>query len=289
MNVLLVALLLPACSGPEDPGTWVDATADDRWPVDSGSPRLPLWSAQEVADQVDLAVSKGIPTPQRVLTNYLDLLAHGDEICPGNYFQEGFVVLGGCDSADGYHFTGAAGVVRDDQRSGEGENWTGQLRVSSAPADYVITRPDQSRLIAGGTYFLELRAHEGRQEWAARIGGTFEDEAAADWLGGAFSGMLMIDGTEDQGGIQQRISGSLSVDGVAIDMQNVQLALSQCPNGFVGGSFRVRQPDATWNSIQLPQGCGTCGEVQWEGGESLGSGCMDAQPWIDHIAAIRTW
>ncbi len=289
MNVLLVALLLPACSAPEAPGPWVDATADDRWPVDSGTPRLPAWSAQGVADQVDLAVAKGIPTPQRVLSDYLDLLAHGDESCPGNYFEEGFVVLGGCDSADGYHFTGAAGVVREDQRSGEGEGWTGQLRISSAPADYVITRPDQSRLIAGGTFFLEFRAQAERQEWAARIGGTFEDEAAEDWLGAAFSGMLNIDGTEDPGGIRQRISGSLSVGGVAIDMQDVELQPSLCPDGFVGGTFRVRQEDATWSQLSLPKACGACGEVQWEGGESLGSGCIDPKPWIDHISAIRAW
>ena len=281
--LLLAALLLPGCQGPEKGGTWVDATADDRWPVDSGAPPAPAWTAQEVADQVNRATSYGLPTPGRVLDDYLELLSHGDEVCPGNYFEEGFVVLGGCDSTEGYHYTGAAGVVREEESGG------GQGRISSAPADYVITRPDGSRLIAGGTFFWELRDQTGRRQWSMRVGGTFEDEAATDWLGAAFSGMLSADGMEDAAGAQQRITGSLSVGGVSMDMQNVVLQPSACPDGFMGGTFRVRQPDATWNELSLPQGCGACGEVRWEGGDSLGSGCVDPQPWIDQIAALKSW
>lgn len=289
INVLLVALLLIGCRGPQEESRWVDVTADDLWPVDSGPPPGPAWTAQEVADRVDEAVSLGIPSPQRVLEDYLELLSHGDEGCPGSYFEEGFVVLGGCDSLEGYHFTGAAGVVREDERQGEGDQEHGHLRISSAPADYVITRPDGSRLIAGGTFFLEQRVQDHRMEWSVRIGGTFEDEAAADWLGAGFSGLLSFDGLADAQGEQQRVTGSMSVGDVAIDMQDVVVQPSVCPDGFMGGRFRVRQADATWNTVELPQGCGACGEVLWEGKEPLGSGCVDPQPWIQHLAALRTW
>jgi hypothetical protein len=283
--VLFAVLLLAGCREPE--GTWVDATADDRWPVDTGVPPRPMWSAQEVADQVDRAASFGVPTPQRVLSDYLELLSHGDDACPGHYFEEGFVVLGGCDSGQGYHYTGAAGVVREDTR--QGDAGSGHLRVNSAPADYVITRPDGSRLIAGGTFFGELRSQEGLQQWTVRLGGTFEDDAATDWLGAGFSGLLAFDGLADMQGVQQRVSGSLSVGGVAIDMQEVVLNPSICPDGFMGGRFRVRQPDASWNELVLPDSCGSCGSVRWEGTELPGSGCVNPKPWIDQIAALRSW
>ena len=103
-------MLAAGCASPA-PAAWVDETADDHWELGVSTDAAgPLWTAQEVADQVDLGLSLGFPTPQVLLADYTELLSHGDETCPGSEFEGGFVMLGGCSTADGYRFSGAAGV-----------------------------------------------------------------------------------------------------------------------------------------------------------------------------------
>lgn len=285
-------LLLAACAPDPVPEAtpWVDPAADDTWPVGgTDTTRAPAWDGQGVADQVDLATSTGLPTPQRVIEVYRELLSHGNDVCPGHEFEGGFVMLGGCTTDEGYHYSGAAGIIEEDSRVWTGDDWTGSVRVTSAPADYVITRPDGDRLAVGGTLRIDLRDDGSHRDWSVAISGTFHDDAGTDWLGEDFSGVLELRGSEDPGRVQQRVNGSLSLFGASMDFQDLEVQPDTCPDGFVGGTIRVRQPDATWNELVLPGGCSPCGEVTWEGGAALGQGCVDPAPWMAVVDQVQVW
>lgn len=291
MLAVHVALFALACvQSPTAEATWVDQRADDTWSVEGADgPGAPQWTAEEVGARIDLATSLGIPEPLSVLAVYTELLSHGDDACPGGEFAGGFVTLEGCTSEQGYRFAGSAGLAIEDERAGEGDDWTGLVSLASAPADYVITRPDGRALEVGGIFRLVLVRAEGQREWRSRLAGTYVDPAAGGWLAPGFSGALQLAGVGEGAAAVQTADGSLGVLGVAIDVSQLVVAPGVCADGFLGGVIRVRQDDATWNVVSLPGECSRCGSVSWEGVEELGEACIDPSPWFASIDDVQSW
>lgn len=265
---------------------WVDPTADDDWSalVPAGE-HTPAWDAAGFAERFDTAFSTGVPLPQPVLDAYRELLSHGDATCPGTDFEDGFLVMGSCTSAEGYTYSGAAGLETEDLREGDPEgDWTGSARVQSAPADYVITRPDGTRLLVGANLMVSVARSTDTQQWSTRIAGTVQDEAATGWLGEGYSGSLEVEGRTDADGSRQWLQGGFTTLGVTLDLVQLEVRPEACADGFVGGTVRMRQEDATWYALVLPEGCGRCGPLTWEGDTALGEACLDPAPLVASMA-----
>lgn len=282
---MLGTLLVGIGCAPPPPG-WVDPTADDDWsalvPADE---HAPAWDAAAFAERFDAAFAAGVPLPQPVLAAYRELLGHGDATCPGTTFEDGFLVMGSCTTAEGYTYSGAAGLQTEDLREGDPEgDWTGTATVTSAPADYVITRPDGTRLLVGGNLAVSVARSTDNQEWSARIAGTVQDEAAAGWLGDGYSGNLDVVGHLDPHGSWQWLHGSFTTLGVTLDLVQLEVRPEACADGFFRGTVRMRQTDATWYEMVLPEGCARCGPLTWEGDTALGEACLDPAPLFASMA-----
>lgn len=289
---LPIVLLLLACAADPAPPAWVDPTADDDWsdlvPTPSRGPAL---TADEVAERVALALADGLPLPQPVLADYRELLAHGDAACPGDTFAEGFQVIGGCTTAEGYTYQGAAGLQVDDRRTvAEDGSWTGEASVLTAPADYVITRPDGTRLQAGGTLSIRVARDAGGDRWSAAILGTWQDDGLPGWLGDGYSGALTVEGSEPPGGEPtQKVDGALTVHGASLQLAGVLVAPETCADGAQAGAVRLRQDDGTWYTLTLDAGCGGCGTLTWDDTEALGEACVDLSALPASLAEARQW
>lgn len=268
---------------------WVDPAADDDWSAAVEAPEhAAAWDAAGVADAFDAALADGLPLPQAALADYVELMGHTDPSCPDAAFSEGFLELDGCTADSGYTYRGSAGLVRADTRViADDGSWTGGYELYFAPADYVILRPDGTGLVAGGNAQVRISHANGQASWNLRLTGTFADAGAGGWLAGGYSGELAIRG-DDAGGPHQTLDGALSVGGAAVTFASVGVAPQTCADGLTGGTIGVRQPDATWYSIALPEGCGSCGEAVWNGTEAIGAVCVDATALIDAIDAAGT-
>lgn len=282
---MLVALTLAGCAAL--PVAWEDPSADDDWSTAIDTPEHRAdWDAAGVAAAFDLALGLGFPAPQAVLADYVELMTHTDASCPGEYFAEGFLELGGCTSDEGYTYRGSAGLMRTDTRVyAEDGSWTGDYGLMFAPADYVIIRPDGSQLDAGGNASVQVRQDDQQRNWNTRMTGTFADADAGGWLAGGVSGDLSVQGHAGSE-VEQVIDGSLSVAGAAVVFSLLRLEPEACPEGAVSGTLGIRQPDSTWYEVVLPEGCGSCGPAVWNGTEDVGEVCLDFGPALDSIAIL---
>lgn len=281
---MLLGLWLLACA-PPTAAPWRDPAADDDWSAAVDAPEHRAeWDADEVAGAFAAALAFGFPAPQDALADYQELMTHTDPACPNAAFSEGFLELDGCTSAEGYTYLGSAGLIRTDTRVTAADGtWTGTYGLLFAPADYVIQRPDGTGLVAGGNAMVQIVHESGRASWRLRLTGTFVDEAAGGWLGAGYSGELSVTG-DDDGGLHQTLDGALSVAGAAITFDGVGVAPDLCPDGLTGGVIGVRQPDATWYTITLDDGCGRCGNAVWNDAEDVGEACLDVSALVDAVA-----
>ncbi len=285
-------ILLVACAAPSDPVgadtavRWTDPTLDDDWSaLVPEADVAPTWTAAEVGAQIDRALAGGLPGPERPLATYLELLSHADAACPGSEYVGGFAVFGLCTTTSGYSYSGASGLIVDDTRA-EGTDGvpTGSLFVSTAPADYYITRPDGTQFAAGGTLTLNVVQDATGLHTRSTISGTWMDDGDTSWLATGFSGALgMSRNLSADGHAQLEIDGPLSVGGASVSFARVQV-MDACPDGVRGGAVSVRQPDSSWYTLTFPNGCHACGRVTWQDGSDRGEACIDVTPLLAAVS-----
>lgn len=290
IGVLVAACGLAGCQG-ETPAAWEDPTADDDWSalIDSGDADA-VWTAEAVGAAIDAALAAGLPTAQPALDDFRALLAHGDAACPGETVGEGFAVVGACTSAEGYAFSGAAGLSVTDTRTWTEEGaWSGDYTLITAPADFRIARPDGVALSAGGTLRIQ-QSNDGREHhWTSEVSGTWVDPAAeTGWLAAGVSGSLTLDGSEPvEGASRAFVTGDLTLGGASVLFEEVSLAPDGCPDQLWDGALAVRHPAGRWYRLVLDGRCGSCGEVADDAGEALGRACVDPAPLFHAAAAAR--
>lgn len=285
--ILLLACTSEPVSCEEPAAEWLDPTADDDWSalIEGGSVEPP-WSAVEVGAELERALQNGLPTAQPVLADYRELLSHGDTDCPGDEFVEGFAVVGSCESEEGYIFTGAAGLATTDTRVyAEDGSWTGLYTVITAPADYVITRPDGSALSAGGTLLQSLSRDSVESHWNSSIAGTWFDSAGTvPWLQEGFSGDLSIDGRQETTGtFLQVVRGGATLLGASLLFDELSIAPSDCADGIWAGSISIRQSNGAWYRLDFDEHCSTCGQLYDDDEQEMGELCIDPAPFFEAL------
>jgi len=287
-----IAGLTMGCAGepPRDPSVsqapdaWVDPAADDDWShLIEPEPSLPDLTAERVQAAIEETLSLGIPNAAEAIGSYRTLLSQGDEVCPGSAFEGGFEVFGECTSTSGVIFSGVAGVLEEDDRVWDGDDWTGSFSLLTGPADYTITRTDGSRLEAGG--FINYRhERDERANWSVTFEGSWSDSAASGWLGAGVSSALRVNGRQTNRDDGLELDGSYTIAATSLGFDLLRLSSESCEGEVAEGTMTLRTGGYPEVALEFTP-CTRCASATTEDGTELGEVCIDPAPLL---AAIET-
>ena len=280
----------PASDGGPSAGqlAWVDPASDDDWShlIDEAEGSEPL-SAADVEPQLNAALALGIPNAGEVFSRYYELLADGDETCPGSALAGGFEVFGSCTAESGVVFSGVSSLDETDDRVYDGDEWvSGEYTIRTSPADYIITRTDGTALEAGG--FIQFRrSPEGEEyRWTVGVEGSWRDTAASGWLGEGVSSGLLIQGAgrDDRPGMME-LDGAYTVGSASLAFDRLTVRPQDCASGFVQGSVSFRSGGGALVAVEFPS-CGACGPATLSDGTVLGEICVDPAPLLAAVVPM---
>jgi hypothetical protein len=235
----------------------------------------PEWTPEEVAIELETALSYGMPRPEAVFDNILDLLAHGDSACPGHPTQISDLVWGleGCTAESGYTYRGIL-VYEEKLDADESVELVSQL-VSIA--DFEVIHPTGEIFLGGGTIDrLRQRSpgQESIQEGRSLIQGMWQDPLHEEaWLAEGISAYLSMLMEENDGTVVQ-IEGSLGIGDHHLYFDRLEFLSDHCEDAPRSGAIWIRQPDSSWFQLSYDEDCG-CPELTWNETESLGELCVD--------------
>jgi hypothetical protein len=292
LSFLVAALWLGGCSAGEEPceegstrasdGNCFPASAYGDHGSDSGAfPEIPwapdedsesTWTSEEVASAIDEGLVAGFPEVADLVDAYLELLAHGDEDCPGDPTQLTDAVLYGCTTDEGYTY---AGISTYDVQEAE-------TSVEALGADFRILTPTGERYEAGGYIALWTSEYGGTEYRGAEIEGSWiwegSDGAASEGLSTVMYAFRTLD---EEGELRLIIDGSLGVWGSAMVFEGLEYIDNDC-GGFPTGVVRIREPSGVWVAWTAEDSCSECGQVTVDD-EVLGEGCVDLRPAVEAL------
>ncbi|MCP4807598.1 MAG: hypothetical protein GY913_10270 [Proteobacteria bacterium] len=218
----------------------------------------PALTADEVVQGIELMVGGGFADPHEVMDLYLELMALGDQYCPGDLEQMTDTVVYGCDASTGYFYMGVAEYFRV---SG------GRFDYQELGGDFLIIDPEGQVFEVGAGMAVAVD-HKADSAWTTLMG-TITWDAHTGWM---HSVSAIIEGrlnpaTTD--GIL-RLDGGLRVEDSVLDLKDVMWDPATCDDQ-ASGQIGWRGPDQRWYVAQLE--CG-CGPLDFEG-QDLGEVCVD--------------
>lgn len=249
-----------AASGlPEDPGL----------PDVAGSAVEPSLSAEEVAATLSEALGI-LPDPVAVTAAYAELMARGDDYCPGNLYNITDIHLYGCDSRTGYHYEGVSHWLAEpiDEETG--------AEMAGVAGDFWIRTPDGELFEAGG-HSVTMTADAF---WMRELAGSWVWEGGEPWMAAGYSGTLTLEEDASRG---VRMSGGVQVLGVSWSATELMFA-SACGYG-PEGRLGLRDSGGGWYALSFAD-CDPCATVTFEGAE-LGEACVDFGPFLAALEALR--
>ena len=251
------ALVLFACSTPaldtHDTAPSATAVEDPSWDWTSDEDHSPAWTSPDIEDAIHAALDGGFPSAQRFIDRYLELMAFGDEDCPGDpeVIDTAKLTHRGCTADSGYSYIGDALYFSESVKGIDGWHMS---------ADFRILAPDGSEFAGGGTSSFGASS---TGDWYEVSYGTWFDENAEDWLALGLGTGIEI---HSDGG-RVNLLGGLGVGDVDLYFDPLHFS-PECESGE--GSLLVHEPGAGWHRIDLT--CGACG-VLWFEGEQRGEAC----------------
>jgi hypothetical protein len=271
----LILLLGCSGSGTDSGEAQRTDTAHDHWDWDGLAPE---WSSEEVAEELDGALAFGLPRADVLSENILDLLARGDDACPGHSTQISHTIWGleGCTAETGYSYRGI--LVYEEQL--EESDGFQVLQQFTSTADFEIIYPTGETFLGGGSFQYERRlqdGHESIQQSRSSIQGMWEDPMHEEsWLAEGISAYLSMemDELKEGDGELLQIEGSLGIGGRHLYFDALEYSSDECDEGPRSGAIWIRQPDSSWFQLTYDSDCG-CPELTWNGTEALGELCVD--------------
>ena len=260
-------------SGDDDTGddealTWEDLQVD-RPEVE------PQWSAEELQDVLNTwATSYGVPNAPGVIAEYTSAMLEGDADCPGTDTDDIIQSLSGCTASTGWTYNGLS-ILDHDSSSDTGSTYE-TASVEFSVADFVITRPDGLRFVVGGraAHSWSHTSASGTNS-STTISGTWVHEwTDISWLQEPVSVDLEV---VRQGYTPTwlRIDGQMTVGGVSMVWDNIDIDDSECTGLPAEGTIWVRQDDGSWVELVIADDCTGCGTATWNGEQELGEVSLD--------------
>lgn len=288
--VLLPLLLACASDGPGAGG----AASQEREPPapDGSDPDLldpwaaePTWSVEEMEANVQAMIDLGFPNPRAPYLAYLELMGHGDELCPGDPTQlvGQEIGLDGCYSSGGYHYEGNTTLIETDVSDEMSAQHGFQL-----VGDFVIDDDQGDRLAGGGIMMLSVSESGPRRDWGSQAAGTWIHTLRDDWLGRGISATLAASGTSGSEG-QDRLAlqGTLGLDHVYVQL-DLTWPLTECA-GHATGEVQIRDPSGLWGTLVLDESCDGCGTWTMEATGDSAEVCLDFRSYGGSVAELGTW
>ena len=268
-------MLLLACEvEPSDSG--------DSVPVDSEveQPHHPdaELTSDEAGAQLKEAVRFGLPTAIGIVDAYEGLMSAGDSTCPGEGFSSGWLevfLAEGCESTSGIWYQGAAGGSSDpldDDMNGSTDGFGYRFK-----GDATIIDANGFTFKMGGYTELNLYTSQGDgYAFDGEFYGSYSYPGAPQpWLQQGVSAALDIAGTlvtpEE---FEISVNGGFGTDDQAVFATEFVIggACAEMPSGTIG----FRDDRGYWYDLTFDETtCDGCGDVLFDGRESLGVGCAD--------------
>lgn len=259
---LLLSALLTGCGPTPSDDSTADPGHSDTVPADSAPGETgdsagwqwdvgePAWTAAQVAEHVDLALSVGLPDPPLLLDWYDRSLAEGDVgQCPKVRDHSLGEAFGGCLSSSGWVYAGISMWYASET----GEGW-------EMDGDCYMRDPQGNWFFCDGRLGWE---GDGTGAWEVTVAGMWGYPLASGWVASQPDAALWM----AWDGHTLSLDGGWEVDGDSVFFAGVTVTA-----GGATGIVELRDPSGAWYLLSLDGG--TCGEVSWDGA-SLGEGCID--------------
>lgn len=277
MLVLVVLSQVLGCSPAEECEDCAAETEDTAAMVYSTEAPEPLWTAEEFGENLARIQAIGAPNPIDIGDAFVEIMAQGDEDCPGNG-NELTTIPAGCDTDDGYHFAGIGWYYANESVTFE-DGSTLDLSFSHG-GDFEIIRPNGLRFAGGGGMAYITTPEESGLSTSFDIHGSWVDEQRLDWLVTGFSGVFEATVTRgDNGDWSYTATGGMGMGDDHISLTNATWDSTDACEGRMSGSISVRDERGYWTEWQVGDDCDDCGEVVFHEDTDLGEYCMDTTAW----------
>lgn len=281
----LLLWLFWGCSGGE-PATGPDS-ADSGGLSDTNSPLsssweglAPIWSADEVSQEVESALSYGLPRGEVLAGNILDLLSRGDDLCPGHpmMISMPYTTLKGCTAETEYSYRGI--LVYEDEVEEIGQQEVERRRQFTSTADFEIIHPTGEIFYGGGNF--DYKRDRSVESDVVMGGGSLITGMWGDplhdvaWMRAGISAYMSViyELRQDLAEHWIRIDGTLGVGGHHLYFNNLEFSSEVCGDSPMGGELWLRQPDTSWYQLRFDSSC-TCPQLTWNQTDDLGEVCVD--------------
>lgn len=292
MATLLLAVGLIACSdsscasGCDERGSGQEDTAAMVYSTDEPPP---LWTLDEVGQQLETLLSFGAPNPVDISETYQRVMAEGDELCPGDPRDLGQIL--GCTAENGYFYSGIAWLEVSETTQVEDHE---VLLDWYHGGDFEILRTDGTRFAGGGD--LEYDTEPLEEEDADTpidgglttftVAGTWVDDSQSGWMGQGFSGVYTGELTVSGPDYALSINGGVAVG--ELDLNFVEMGWSTAGDcqGATTGAVQLRDARGYWYEWDLGVDCDGCGQVIFHQDQDLGELCLDLDDWGGAMVAL---
>lgn len=267
----MIALLLACTTSTPEPADTVDTGSS--LPGTERPTTEPVWDLPQLEQEFSTLLAQGFPTSRQAMGLYLEVLSHGDEICPGNKEYIEANNLRGCWADSGYFYSGVSTYERQSFVD-EGGN---TISFEGNTGDYLFRDPEGREMEGGGHQTMAvvvdrsgrvdnvLSEHSGSFLWQAHDGVYQEQVSGSIQVVAAPQGMFRM----------LYMVGAIQYLGHSLYF-NTTLSES-CEWRGQSGYLEIRDPSGAWYTL-YPDDCSSdCMSVSY-GGEPQGEICLDLSP-----------
>jgi hypothetical protein len=270
---------------PTDSGDLDDTDTQRSW---SWEGLAPIWSAEEVTDEISSALSYGLPRGEVLAGHILDLLSRGDELCPGHpmMISMPYTTLKGCTAQTEYSYRGI--LVYEDEVEEIAQQSVERRRQFTSTADFEIIHPTGEIFYGGGNFdYWRERSMESDIVigGGALITGMWGDPLhEAEWMRSGISAYMTAIYELKQDGTEHwiRLDGTLGLGGHHLYFNDLQYSSEVCGDSPMGGELWIRQPDTSWYQLRFDSSC-DCADLTWNQTDDLGEICVDTSVWMADV------
>lgn len=280
----LAACALAGCVDPskggDDPST--PEAEDTASMVFSTTDPEPVWSVEDFQAVVAQVLGRGTPSPAIIGDAYVQIMAEGDQDCPG-HATEMQTDPAGCDADSGYRY---AGIAWFNYSTAQEINGVEYAMNYSHGGDFEILTPQGERFAgAGGIAYISEYRDGVVTTGEVDVHGSWMASYRQDWLGEGFSGVYTVSLTTDMvSTFDFVIDGGISVGDVDLYFEAATWDTSDgCGGGFTG-ALSARDDRGYWTRWEVTDPCSACGAVVFHGDQDLGEMCLNIDGWGHQMA-----
>ena len=272
----------------------VDSSPPEIEPVDTApvwERPDPDWTAEQVAEQLSVGLADGVPSPHPLQKVYADLMAQGDEVCPGHPEQlsNARQGIGGCTAESGVYYEGISsyGMGSEAVAATQGD---GNYSETSwfLSGDFLIVDADGERFVYGGQSKYVVLQTQTESRWNIEVAGTFRYEPSDAWIADIASNRVYVSGVlPSDGPPETKIKGGISNGLVDVYLEDLLFGADGCAGPPVSGVISIRGESGGWYRLELESDCTGCGAVVFDDRVDLGEVCVDLDSFRARTESMR--